>query len=269
MRSTLRPGLVFVLLAALLLSAPGGAAPSVGGPQPTPRLDAQVALNGLQALTEWRLRAVARMLTLVAASPEAQTGRWESLSAPLRTLAETGILANAVWFARPDGSYYTLEAGLTGQSLSDRPYFPDLMAGRRVMGTLVVSRSTGKRSVIIAEPIKKEGRLVGAVGVSYSVDALSKEIDEALRLPARVVFYALDPAGQTALHRDPALMFAYPSDLGDQSLRQAVATMRAKERGAVDYSFRGAQKRVLFQRSNALGWIFAMGFEEPAARNHR
>ncbi|MBI5545088.1 MAG: cache domain-containing protein [Deltaproteobacteria bacterium] len=257
-----------LMLAGLLLAAQAVAAPREGQDTPAaqPQLDAQVTLNNLRALAEWRLRAVARMLSMIANAPEAQTGEWEPMRGLLLSMGDTGILANAIWLVRPDGSYYTVEKGLTGSSLADRPYFPALMNGRSVMGTLVISRSTGKRSVIIAEPIKKESRVIGGVGVSYSVDALSKEIDEAMGLPAGVVFYALDPAGQAALHRDPSLMFAYPSDLGEESLRSAVATMRSKDTGTVDYVFRGTQKRVLFQKSKTLGWIFALGFSEPVAK---
>jgi hypothetical protein len=48
-------------------------------------------------------------------------------------------------------------------NLFDRPYFPSLMAGQSVLGTLVISRSTGKRSVIIAEPVRVASLVIGAV----------------------------------------------------------------------------------------------------------
>jgi C4-dicarboxylate-specific signal transduction histidine kinase len=185
----------------------------------------------------------------------------------LSSLGANDIPANAIWFVIPDGFYYTVEKGFTGLNLSDRSYFPGLMAGQSVLGTLVVSRSTGKRSVIIAEPVHFADQVIGAVGVSYSVDQLSLEINEAMQLPPAAVFYALDMNGQTALHSDPTLMFQYPSDMGSDSLRSAVATMLSEQSGTVEYIFRDMHKTVLFERSAVLGWVFALGFSEPATAN--
>ena len=233
------------------------------------QVDAQIALHSLRALTEWRLRDVAGMLSLIAGTPQAKTGDWDTMKGLLASLGDTGILANAIWFVMPDGYYYTVEAGFTGLNLTDRPYFPGLMAGQSVLGTLVISRSTGKRSVIIAEPILNGTQVIGGVGVSYSVDRLSQEIDEQMQLPAATVFYALDLNGQSALHRDPTLMFEYPSDMGSPSLSSAVVEMLSKDSGTVEYVFRDMHKVVLFERSSVLGWVFALGFSEPAIPNMR
>jgi hypothetical protein len=138
-----------------------------------------------------------------------------------------------------------------------------------VLGTLVISRSTGKRSVIVAEPVRITDQVIGAVGVSYSVDQLSLEIDQTMQLPGGTAFYALDMNGQTALHRDPALMFEYPSDMGSDTLRSAVARMLSETSGTVEYVFRDTHKTVLFERSSILGWVFAVGFSEPVTADLR
>jgi len=229
-------------------------------------VDARVALNDFRALTEARLQEVQRTLSVLSCTPQAQSGDWKTMAGLLRSLSNTGILANAIWFARPDGSYYTVEKGLTGLSLADRSYFPGLMGGEPVVGVLVKSLSTGERSVIVAQPVRKTGRVIGALGVSYSVDLLSQELGRQMRLPANAVFYALDGAGETALHRDESLMFQFPSDFGDKSLQAAVKEMLSQESGAVEYDFQGMHKTVLFERSDKLGWVFALGFEAPVAK---
>ena len=111
--------------------------------------------------------------------------------------------------------------------------------------------------------------VIGGIGVSYSVDQLSREIDETMQFPPATVFYALDMNGQTALHRDPSLMFEYPSDMGSDNLRSAVARMLSENSGTVEYIFRGMHKTVLFEKSSVLGWVFAFGFSEPATANMR
>ena len=233
------------------------------------QMDARIALHGIRALAEWRLRDVASMLSLIANTEQAKSGVWDNMIRLLQSLAATGIPANAIWFVRPDGFYYTVEKGYTGLNLFDRPYFPGLMAGQSVLGTLVISRSTGKRSVIIAEPVRVANLVIGGIGVSYSVDQLSREIDQTMQLPPAAVFYALDMNGRTALHRDATLMFEYPSDMGSDSLTAAVAQMLSEASGTVEYIFRGMHKTVLFEQSSVLGWVFALGFSEPANADMR
>ncbi len=233
------------------------------------QVDARVALTSIRSLTEWRLRDVASMLSLIVGTEQVKSGIWEQMRGLLSSLSARDFPANAIWFVRPDGFYYSVELGYTGLNLSDRSYFPGLMAGQSVLGTLVISRSTGKRSVIIAEPVRVANQVVGGVGISYSVDQLSREIDGTMQLPPATVFYALDTNGQTALHRDPTLMFEYPSDMCSESLRSAVARMLSEQSGTVEYIFRDMHKTVLFERSSVVGWVFALGFSEPATENMR
>jgi ketosteroid isomerase-like protein len=230
-----------------------------------PQVDAQVALHGVRGLVKWRMREVASTLKLLASMNQVKSGDWNSMKPLLASFGNTGVLANAIWFVRPDGYYYTVEKDYTGLSLSGRSYFPALIAGQSVLGTLVISLSTGSRSVIIAEPVfNQTQQVIGGIGVSYSVDQLSQEIDYQMQLPAQTIFYALDMSGQTALHRDPALMFEYPSDMGSPTLRSAVEEMLAKQSGTVIYVFRSIRRTVFFERSSILGWVFALGFGEPA-----
>lgn len=230
-------------------------------PGATLDVDARVALNGFQALVEQRLASAARLFAALANAPVVQSGDWNAMRPLLRSVADSGLPAAAIWFARPDGAYFTAERGSTGASLADRPYFPTLKAGQPVTGALVISRSTGKRSIIVASPVRRGSQFVGAVGVSLSMDALSGELNRQLGLPPGLVFYALDARGQTALHRDPSLEMEYPSDLGDASLKSAVREMLSQPEGIVRYTFRGVPKTVLYRRSPSLGWVFALGFE--------
>ena len=93
---------------------------------------------------------------------------------------------------------------------------------------------------------------------------LSEEADEAIQLPATTVFYALDMNGRTALHRDPSLMFEYPSDMGSDTLSAAVSKMLSEPSGTVEYVFRDMHKTVFFEKSSVLDWVFALGFSGPA-----
>jgi len=191
------------------------------------------------------------------------SGNWQRLKRPLGELAQRLSASAAVWFARPDGSYYTVADGLTGKSLSGRDYFPALIRGQDVTGSLVISHSTGERSVIVATPIVSRGHTIGALGVSLSATKLAALVHNGIKPPANVVFYALDSRGRTALHEQSGLIFQFPSDIGDPSLKSAVRQMLSEPEGVVHYTFRGTRRTTVFRRSARTGWVFALGILEP------
>jgi ketosteroid isomerase-like protein len=110
---------------------------------------ARVALHAIRSIAEWRLGDIAATLNVIAETEELRSSVWENMLGVLGKFNATEAEANAIWFVRPDGFYYSVEKGFTGLSLSERSYFPGLMAGQSVLGTLVISLSTGKRSVIM------------------------------------------------------------------------------------------------------------------------
>jgi methyl-accepting chemotaxis protein len=225
-------------------------------------IEAKVALNGFEGLVEQQLGWALVSLKTVAASENAASGDWARLKGPLATLAAGMPSQAAVWFARPDGSYYSVEKGLTDQNIGDRSYFPGLLGGKDVVGELVVSKSTGKKAAVIATPILRDGKAIGALGISVGVENLSAFVEEKLHFPADVVFYALDRQGQSALHRNSKLMFEFPSEMGSPSLASAVRTMLSEPEGTVSYDFNGKKKLVIFQKSKMTGWVFAVGAEK-------
>lgn len=241
-----------------LATAPMLAAAATEG-DPTFPTDARVTLDACRTAVEARIDGVRAATRVLAATEQVRSGDWTRMRGPLAVLAD-GVKENAaVWFAGPDGSYFTVEKGPTGESLRDRAYFPDLLAGRDVVGALVISKSTGKRSLIVASPVVVDGRVTGAVGVSLDAARLATSLDAAIRFPKDVVFYALDGQGQTALHRSGELIFAFPSDVGSPTLRDAVKTMLSTPEGVVEYVYSGSERTAVFERSELTGWVFVLG----------
>jgi methyl-accepting chemotaxis protein len=253
---TRRPRL-FVFLVCLVL-APLATAQAAGADE-SYVLDARVTLDAYQAAVEGRLEGILGATRIFAATEEARSGDWARMSAPLAVLAANARDQAAVWYARPDGSYFTVAQGLTGETLRERAYFPDLLAGRDVVGALVISKSTGKRSLIVASPVVVDGKVAGAIGVSLDAERLAASLERAIRFPPDVVSYALDALGQTALHRAGELIFVFPSDVGGPTLGAAVKTMLSQPEGIVRYHYAGRDKTALYQRSALTGWVFVLG----------
>jgi Cache domain len=219
----------------------------------------RLILNGYAAYADEHISGTLRGLKLLSFTGEVKSGKWEEMKGLLAKFDKSGITAAAVWYARPNGSYYIAEDGLAAHKLADRPYFPTLMAGKDVVGYLVISKSTGKRSFVIAVPVKNnKGKVAGALGVSVSAEDMSKTIGEKLSLPENMLFYALDKKGEVSLHPKSNLLHVFPSDLGSNTLDEAVKKMLSEQEGEVHYEFQG-KKTVVFKRSPLTGWTFAIG----------
>jgi len=254
---TARMILLVLLVLSLSVMAAGEMAP-VQDQGEISMANLRLLLNSFAALGEGHIENVLRGLKIMSVTEEAQSGEWEKMRGMLAEFNRSGIKVAVVWFMQPNGSYYSVEKGLTGLNLRYREYFPRLMAGEEIIGDLVLSTSTGKRTVIIAVPIKKNGKVIGALGTSLAVEDISRMLDEKMGLPDNMFFYAIDQKGKTALHRLTALLFAYPSDMGSKSLAKTVGEMLSKPEGVVTYDFYG-ERSVVFKKFHLTGWVFAIG----------
>jgi len=225
-------------------------------------IDAKNLLSSFVAYTDLRINSVQQSLEILAATTEARSGKWENIKGLLSGYqkSDSGLI---VWYARPDGTYYTVDKGLMDVKLNDRSYFPDsnfpdIVAGRNVIGTLVVSGSTGQRSAVIAIPVKEGGKIVGAVGASLLLDRLSEQIDSTFILPPDAAFFALAPNGLTTLHRKKDRHFLDPRKLGSETLKKTANEMLANNSGEITYEFDNATKVAIYRTSPLTQWKFAI-----------
>lgn len=224
-----------------------------------PEKEAQSLLSAFMSYTDLRIRSVQRSLEILASTTEAKSGEWQSMKDLLGGYqkSDEGLI---VWYVRPDGTYYTVDKGLISETLSDRSYFPDLMAGTKITGALVVSKSTGQRSAVIAAPVKKGGKVVGAVGASLFLDKLSDQIGGVLDLRPDAAFFALAPNGLTTLHRKTDRHFLDPRELGSETLKKAANEMLSGTSGKTTYVFDNVTKNAIYRTSALTNWRFAITF---------
>lgn len=219
-------------------------------------VDASVAVSSLQGVVEEHLAGILHAERAIAASTAAQSGEWEQIRSALARLADDLSTDSAVWYVFPDGRYYTVEKGLVTQNLKDRAYFPALMAGEDIEGDLVISKSTGQRSVIVATPVAAGGKVIAAIGVSVSANLLSRMIEEKTQLPADMYFYAINHDSKIALHRYIDRIFQHPTDIGDEALGPIFNAVLDKDHGVFAYTLNGEEITSVYQTSKASGWHF-------------
>ena len=96
--------------------------------------DLRLLLNTFAAFAEEHIEGVLRGLNILSVTEEIESGEWDDMKGLLTEFSKSGITPAAVWFARPDGSYYTLEKGLTDQNLVTGPISPNSWQGNNVAG---------------------------------------------------------------------------------------------------------------------------------------
>ena len=223
--------------------------------------DGRVALRAVQGLVEEHLVGILRLEKVLAATSDARSARWEALKPALKILDETMGTDAAVWFALPDGRYYTVAGDLATETLQGRDYFPRLLAGEDVLGSLIISRSTGHRSIVVATPIIENQHIVGAIGVSIRTRLISQLVDQHSRFPENLYFYALARDQQIAIHRHPDKLFKHPAEI-DPRLQAVFDPLMTQDEGQLTYALEGHLRQGVFQKSTLTGWRFFLVQEQ-------
>ena len=225
------------LFLGICLALPVLAAACGQGTDPAVQVNGEVGVSSAVALTEARIDGVVGSMDIMAVTDEVVSAEWDSMVNILTEFEETSIPLVA-WFALPDGSYYTVDAGKVSANISDRAYFPKVMAGETVIGNLVVSKSTGRDVMVAVVPVMSGGDVIGALGVSVYLDQLSQLIADDMELPDDMVLYAVNGDGLIALHTDANLIMEDSSALG------------------------GGPEQAVSKVSSLLGWTFTLGLIE-------
>ncbi|MCM2324403.1 MAG: cache domain-containing protein [Oligoflexia bacterium] len=220
-------------------------------------VDAKVALSSLLTLGDQHLSGLANSLHLLARTSEVQSAEWAKIEKPLALAAKANVEA-LNWFALRDGSYWSVQKGREAGNLKDRAYFPRLLRGDTVIGDLVVSKATGKSVAIVAVPVLRDGKVIGALGASVYLDQLSARLEKEMSLDRTMIFYSFSGTPIVGLDWDPAVIYADPMKLG-REVSDAFKKMLKSDDGRVAYTFRGKKRTVIFRRSRVTGWWYAFG----------
>jgi hypothetical protein len=226
--------------------------------QPAFSVDASVALASLISLSDNHIQTMADTLETLAATPAAASGDWSQIEPALRKAASINVAA-VVYYANADGAYWTITSGKQPSTVADRPYFQRAMQGKRTVGDLLASRSTGKAVAVVAIPvIGKGGKVSGLLGASIYLDQLSLLLVGEMHLRPGMLFWALDPHGTIALHSDTSNVFVQPGKMTPE-LQQVTARMLAQHSGTETYSYKGQTRTVIYRKSPLTGWTYGFG----------
>jgi hypothetical protein len=235
------------VLSVLLASAVWAEDAAQGAPTVGPETTLNTAAHFLDSIL---LNALGS-LELVAATPEARAGNWNGIKPYLQQLESKLPAVN--FFVLPDGNYYSVALDRTNLNLSDRPYFKPLFAGNEIKGFPIFSRSSGRKSALLAVPIVADQKVTGALGSSIFLDELNERMNRAIVLPQGYTWYVLNADGNTMLHRDSDHIFLNALTQAGPSLAAAVTQAMKSDGGTIEYEMDG-KRLAHFQKLPSMDW---------------
>ncbi|MDP8241524.1 MAG: transporter substrate-binding domain-containing protein [Candidatus Celaenobacter antarcticus] len=216
--------------------------------------DTSVGINAIAATqllagyVDLRIGEFLAVLQALSFTDEARCGKWGKMK-PLLVERENAEQAGRIWYLLPDGSYYTTVDDLTSKNLKSRSYFPGLIAGNPVLGSVVVSKSTGKPVAVVAAPIIKNDKVEGALGTSIYMQNINDEVRNTFPLQSNQVFFAMANDGIIALHSDDEW-------IGQQigNISSELKVNLDKNSGECNFTFEGKDWHAVWTTAPKTGW---------------
>ena len=211
-------------------------------------INTNAATKLLAGFIDFRLDEFLSVLHALSFTEEARSGKWKKIK-PFLVEQENAALSGRIWYLLPDGSYYTTVDDLTSKNLKDRSYFPGLIAGNSVLGTIVVSKSTGKTVAIAAAPIIKKDKVKGALGTSIYMQKINDEVQNAFPLQSDRMFFAVTDDGIISLHSDDAW-------IGQQisSFSGNIKSILQENSGECNFTYEGKEWHSVWVTAPKTGW---------------
>ena len=203
---------------------------------------------------EERAEGILTSLRVMAKSSEVISGNWQSMKPLLQSFNE--MYAGLGIFILPDGGYYSVPRNWTGLSLANRDYFSLLLNGEEVHGYQVLSRSTGKRSLVFAVPVPHDGKMVGFLGLSAFFDSWNENVVSELSLPPELHFYAFDAQNTLALTDRSSLLLG-SLDIEIPGISQRLPGLQ-QQSGSFLFTENGELHLGMYRKSLSTGWTFLL-----------
>mgnify|MGYP000044193576 CR=1 FL=1 len=142
---------------------------------------------------------------------------------------------------------------LVGRNLSARKWCQEVLTGKPYISSPVFYEQAGKYVFVIAAPVKKAGRVIGAVSAGVEIDRFSQQFVDANVTDSNVPFI-LSADGVVLAHPEQKLVgklnIFTDTDYGQQIART--------QKGQLDTVSRGVEKMIFYKKSSLTGWVLGM-----------
>lgn len=150
-------------------------------------------------------------------------------------------------------TYYT---NGTTANITDRPFFQQAMAGKAGVSDPVISKVDGKMVVVVTSPIKKDGKIVGVLGGTVTIDDLIKRVME-IKVGKSGYAVVHQSDGLVIIHRDKDLILKSNSLIdpnAPSSLKALTERMIKGTSEIAKYSYNNEEKYAAFTPIPGTTW---------------
>lgn len=227
--------------------------------------EAEKALDSMVAetarVTVDRIEIQKKSLEMLALNPEIQSMDWAVQQSMLQSIVEkTTFLALAV--IQPDGT--ALYSDGTTSQLGDREYVKKALQGEANVSDLIISKVTNGLVLMYAAPIKRDGKIVGALIGRRDGNALSEIIDDT-GYGSSGYAYMINDKGTVVAHpdRDKVMNSFNPIELAkkDDSLSSPAKLFEkilSEKRGVNQYFYNGKNLYAAYAPVQGSNWIIVV-----------
>lgn len=146
-------------------------------------------------------------------------------------------------------------------NLGERDYFKYIVNGGEIaFSSPTISKVSGKIAIMMAVPIKKQGKLVRVLYTRLDLGQLSQQIT-ATKYGKKGRAYLTDAKGVTIAHPDEKLLLKNLTQVGGpitKEVAQRTQKMVDTKMGQIEYTFEGVNSIASYQAIPLTGWILAI-----------
>lgn len=139
-------------------------------------------------------------------------------------------------------------------NIKEREYFKAAMQGKLVVSEVLKSKSTGMPIFCIATPIKDKDNITGVFFGAVDVAYFSKNFVDSIKVGKTGYAYLYDKRGLIIAHPDKSQILKLNMNELDFGKK-----MIAMGSGFMEYTWKGVEKIVAFQRDKEIGWTVGVG----------
>lgn len=164
-----------------------------------------------------------------------------------------------VFTVGPDGMNVARDDGKALRDYSDRQYYKDIIAGKKLSWQTLIGKTSKKPALVLAVPIKKGDRLVGVIAAAMTVDEISSNIANWRQGDTGLAFL-VDEKGFVISHPNKQ----YVSKRKNLNSHPLIAGFRKKGWRTITSNFNETDGEPAFGhvRSNNYGWALVLQQEE-------
>ncbi|WP_371375938.1 methyl-accepting chemotaxis protein [Sporomusa aerivorans] len=201
-------------------------------------------------------------LETIARSPVMTSGNRDAMVSYIISEINNNKLYENIFWTDSNGNYVDTR-GLAGNSTS-RPYFKQAIEGKTTITDPIISPGSGKLVVVIATPIKADGRIIGILAGAINIEEVEKRILD-IKVAQTGYAYVLRTDGTIIVHPNKELVNkanVNNDPNATPALKAAAEKMLRGETGISSYPYAGVEKYLAYAPITGTSW--SLGVTVPA-----